>query len=89
MSEMEKLKEQFKDIEIEQYDFISHTPDGKSVDYKAVKVKFNMKSGNSISSGFFETLRILGLEIHHILVLPAGLYPQIELILYYQREELQ
>lgn len=82
---MERIKERFKDIDIEGYDFTSHTPDGKVTEYKGVMIKFNMCSANSVNIQFFDALREEGLKMYNVIV--AGLY--IEFRLYYKKTEIK
>jgi hypothetical protein len=82
---MERMKERFKDIDIEEYDFTSHTPDGKVTEYKGIMIKFNMSTANSVNPKFFDALIEEGLKMYNVIV--AGLY--IEFRLYYKKTEIK
>lgn len=77
----ERMRERFKDIDIGEYDFVSHTPDGNVTEFKGFVVKFDMSNVNSVNLQFFDALREEGLEIYNVIV--AVLY--IEIRLYYER----
>lgn len=77
----ERMRNRFKDIDIEEYNFTSHTPDGDITEFKGIIIKFNMSTANSVNCQFFDALREEGLEIYNMIV--AGLF--IEFRLYYER----
>lgn len=77
----ERMRKRFKDIDIEEYSFTSHTPDGNVTEFKGIVIKFNMSTANSVNAQFFDALREEGLEMYNVIV--AGLY--IEFRLYYER----
>lgn len=81
----ERMRKRFKDIDIEEYNFTSHTPDGKVTEFKAVKVGFDMTTKNSVNLQFFDALREEGLKMYNVIV--AGLF--VEFILYYERTNIE
>lgn len=81
----ERMRERFKDIDIEKHDFTRRTPDGNFIEFKGVAVEFDMKTVNSVNFQFFDALREEGLEIYNVIV--AGL--TIVFVLYYERTDIE